>query len=408
MTLTQDGQPATAITFLDEAARLDPAYATALYNRGNARFDLGDLEAAATDFAAAAKAARDPAHTAAIAFAAALLALARGDLAVGWAAYETRLSPARPDAPVFDVPGERWTPGAPLDGRRLLLVAEQGLGDEIMFANLVPDAIRAVGPNGLVSLAAEPRLVALFQRSFPQARVSAHATDQRDGRIRRTAPGATSTEDRPPQLWAPLGSLAQRFRPRTEDFPTGSGYLTPDPARVAHWRAWLGAASPTVGVSWRSGKLAGDRRRQYPPNDLWLPLLKTPGVRFVNLQYGDCAAELADFAAAGCEVVQPPGIDLKADIDELAALCRALDLVVCVGNATAALAGAAGANLALVGAPAAWPRLGTDAYPWYPQARALTAPAFGDWTGVMEGGAADGGSPAPYSGAASMMTKAWA
>ncbi|HEY3951444.1 tetratricopeptide repeat protein [Phenylobacterium sp.] len=386
VTLMQDSQPAAAITFLDEAARLDPRYAQAVYNRGSARFDLGDLEAAAKDFATARKLAKKPEHAAMIDFAAATLALARGELAAGWAGYETRLSRHWADAPVFEAPGRRWLPGAPLAGRHLLAVAEQGLGDEIMFANLVPDLIEALGPQGQLSLAVEPRLVALFQRSFPAAAVSAHATDKAGPRPRRSAPGLDHA--RPADLWAPLGSLPRQFRTRIGDFPAGrGGYLKPDPARVAHWRQWLqalGDGAPAVGVSWRSGKVFGDRRRQYPPRDLWAPLLRTPGVRFVNLQYGDCDAELAAFRAQGCEVAEPPGLDLKDDIDELAALLSALDLVVCAANATAALAGACGGPLALIGAPAAWPKLGTDAYPWYPQARALTAPAFGDWDGVME------------------------
>jgi hypothetical protein len=181
-----------------------------------------------------------------------------------------------------------------------------------------------------------------------------------------------------------MGSLMRRFRRRLEDYPKQGGYLTADPARVAHWRAWLGDGAPTVGISWRSGKALGERQRFYPPQDLWSPLLATPGVRFVNLQYGDCAAELAAFRAGGATILEPPDLDLREDIDDLAALACALDLVVCVSNATGALAGASGANLALIGAPAAWPRLGTDAYPWYPQARALVAPAFGDWAPAME------------------------
>ncbi len=146
----------------------------------------------------------------------------------------------------------------------------------------------------------------------------------------------------------------------------------------------LGDGPPAVGLSWRSGKTAGDRRRQYPPAELWTSLLRTPGVRFVNVQYGDAAEELAAFRrVTRATILEPPGLDLREDIDGLAALLGALDLTVCVANATGALAGAVGAPLALIGAPAAWPRLGTGALPWYPQVRCLTAPAFGDWAPVM-------------------------
>ena len=190
-------------------------------------------------------------------------------------------------------------------------------------------------------------------------------------RPRRRAPELAG---RRVDLWAPMGSLPRRFRRTLADFRAAGGYLKPDPGRVAHWRAWLGDGPPAVGVSWRSGKVSGDRRRQYPPQSEWIPLLQTPGVRIVNLQYGDCAEELATFGQrCGRPILEPPGIDLREDIDDLAALCAALDLVVSVSNATGALAGACGAKVALIAGPAAWPRLGTDRMPWYPQARVLLA-----------------------------------
>jgi Flp pilus assembly protein TadD len=387
VTLTQDGQAELALTFLDEAVRLDPGLPTAAYNRGNAHFDLGQLDAAAADYAAAAKASRDPAEGAVIAFAQATLALARGDLADGWDGYRVRLSPLWPKAVTFDAPGPLWTPGDDLAGRHLLVLAEQGLGDELMFANVLPDVINALGPDGQLSLAVEPRLVELFRRSFPTVSVSAHATDSQDGRHRRSAPNLTSA--RPVDLWAPMGALPRGFRRTITDFPTTPGYLKPDPARVAHWQAWLGEGPPAIGITWRSGKMGGDRQRQYPPLELWTPIARTPGLRVVNLQYGDCADELAELATlSGRPVLQPPGLDLREDLDGLAALAAALDLTVSVSNATAALAGACGAPLLLIGGPANWARLGTTAYPWYPQARMLTAERFGDWTKPMADAAA--------------------
>ncbi|HLZ76054.1 MAG TPA: tetratricopeptide repeat protein [Phenylobacterium sp.] len=386
VTLTQDGQAQVAITFLDEAVRLDPRFAAALYNRGAARFDLGQLALAHADFGQAARAAKTAAEAAAIAFARSTLLLARGDLATGWEAYETRLSRRWPKASVFEAPGRRWRPADTLRGKRLLIVAEQGLGDELMFASVLPDVTEALGPEGALSLAVDPRLVSLFSRSFPAAQVSAHATGRLGPRNLRSAPDVAAP--RGVDLWAPMGSLPRRFRPSLRDFPAAHGYLRPDPRRVAHWRAWLGDGPAAVGVTWRSGKLAGDRRRQYPPLSLWAPLLRTPGLRFVNLQYGDCADELADLAArAGTPILEPPGLDLRDDLEGLAALTVALDLTLVVSNATAALAGACGAPLAVIGGPANWTRLGTDAYPWYPQAQAFNTASFGDWAPAMDAAA---------------------
>jgi tetratricopeptide (TPR) repeat protein len=379
--LTQDGQTELALTFLDEAVRLDPRLAAALYNRGGARFDLGDLAGAQEDFALARKAARKPGDAAMIDFAAATLMLARGELAAGWDAYEARFSRDLPNPVVFRAPGRRWTPDVKLEGRHLLVLAEQGLGDELMFANLLADVQAALGPDGLMTVAVEPRLVALFQRSFPGARVVAHQTaGEGAARVR----SAEVRKGRPVDLWAPLASLTRRFRRSLNDFPSGGGYLTPDPERVARWRAWLGDGPPAVGLSWRSGNVTGERRRHYPPLDGLGPVLAAPGVRFVPIQYGDVAEELPVLAQlSGGRMLPPPDLDLRDDLEGLAALCATLDLVVSVANATGALAGAVGAELAMISGPVSWPKLGTDGYPWYPKARAFAPAGFGRWEPVM-------------------------
>jgi len=381
MTLVQDSQTELALTFFDEAIRLDGRSAAALYNRGGAHFDLGHLDAAHADFTQARKLARKPADVAMIDFAAATLALARGDLGAGWDAYEVRFSRDLPKAVIFEAPGRRWTPTAPLAGKRLLVVAEQGLGDELMFANVLPDVVNELGPDGQLTVAVEPRLVELFRRSFPGVAVIGHATDRQSGRRRRTVPDAP--EPRSIDYWTPLASLLRRYRRTADDFPSGAGYLRADPARVAHWRQWLGEGPPVVGITWRSGMLLGDRRRNYPTLERWVPMLKTPGVRFLNLQYGECADELRTFSELSGAAILEADLNIRDDMDDLAALCIAVDLIVSVGNATGALAGACGCPVALIGGPSAWPRLGSDGYLWYPRARALAAPAFGDWEPVM-------------------------
>ena len=382
VTLSQQGQTETALTFYDEALRLDPRLATAAYNRACAQFDLGALEAAKADFATAGKLARKPADAAMITFAAATLALARGDLAGGWEGYEARLSPHRARPVTFEAPGRRWAPDLPLAGKRLLVLAEQGLGDELLFASLLPDVIEALGPEGRLTLAVEPRLVSLFARSLPQAEILAHRTETVGGRVRRSAggladPGAID-------VWAPLASLPRQFRRAVTDFPARPGFLVADPQRVAHWRNWLGEGPPAVGLTWRSGNLLGDRRRQYPPMASWKPVLEASETRLVNLQYDVQADELEALGALGGRaLLQPPGLDLKNHIDDLAALCCALDLVVSVSNATGQLAGACGAPTVMLCVPAAWPRLGQESYPWHPTIRPVAPRIFGEWDPAM-------------------------
>lgn len=378
--VTEQGDLATARTFFDEALRLQPNFPKAQYNRGNVRLSLGEPEDALSDCdtALAGTAAQDERQMMRLSRATILMELGR--TAEGWEDYEARLHPQFADSTQFQAPGAAWTPETDLAGRSLLVFGEQGLGDEVMFANLIPDVIEALGPDGRLTLAVEARLVPLFQRSFPQARIGAHATYAVGGRTVRVAPFLAEGEAM--DHWAPMGSLLRRFRPSVDSFPARPGFLTPDPERVAHWRGVLNAA-PTglkVGLLWKSGLMNGARRRYFSAFEAWREVLAVPGISFINLQYGDCAAELEQARQdMGVEIWTPPGIDLKQDLDEVAALTCALDLVVGFPNATVNLAGACGASAWVTSAPGAWPRLGSDHYPWYPQMRVFTASTLGDW-----------------------------
>jgi tetratricopeptide (TPR) repeat protein len=387
--LAEQGEPEASLTFYDEALRVDPLQAKARYNRSNARLALGDTDGALEDCGAAIPAAKAEHEASMMRLARSTMLLAAGRLGEGWDGYEERLSPHYTDATHFMIERPRWTPDADLQGKRLLLMGEQGLGDEVLFGNVLPDVIEAVGPQGEVLLAVEPRLVDLFQRSFPEVRVGAHATYRVDTHTIRGAPFAKDIEA--VDLWAPMASPLRRFRRRVEDFPARPSFLVPDPARVSHWRGVLDAVSglPKVGLLWKSLKLDGARLRYFSPFDQWAQVLATPGVTFVNLQYGDCSAELAQAAGMlGIEIWQPEGIDLKDDLDDVAALSCALDLVMGPANATTNIAAACGAEVWLISTPGAWPRLGTDRYPWYPQARVFTPPAFNRWGPAMEAAAA--------------------
>ena len=113
-------------------------------------------------------------------------------------------------------------------------------------------------------------------------------------------------------------------------------------------------------------------------------VLEASETRLVNLQYDVQADELEALGALGGRaLLQPPGLDLKNHIDDLAALCCALDLVVSVSNATGQLAGACGAPTVMLCVPAAWPRLGQEAYPWHPTIRPVAPRIFGEWEPAM-------------------------
>lgn len=382
--VNEQADVATAQVFFQEALRLEPGFAKARYNLGNTRLALGDAQGALADCEAALRCdlAEDERQMMRLARSTILMCL--GQVGEGWDEYEARLHHQFGDVTHFLVDRPRWSPDDDLAGRSLLVIGEQGLGDEVLFANLLPDVVKALGPNGRLSIALEPRLVGLYQRSFPQAHVGAHATYSASGRTVRLVP---FVEDQATiDLWTPMGSLLREFRRSTAAFPQAPGYLAADPGRVAHWRRALEAApaGKKVGLLWKSLVKAGARQRYFSPFEQWAPLLATRGVSFVNLQYGDCEEEIEQARRElGVDIWTPPGIDLKQDLDDVAALACALDLTVGFSNATFNLAGACGAPVWLITSPGSWPRLGAQNYPWYPQCRVFTTPVAGAWDAVM-------------------------
>lgn len=297
--------------------------------------------------------------------------LMRGEFGAGWKDIEARhhseLARERP----FAFP--RWQ-GEDAAEKTLLVHAEQGLGDQIMYSSCVPEAMARVGR---VILECEPRLVPLFQRSFAPALVRAQA------------PGASE----PPWLkevgrvdfQIPMGSLPALFRTQWSSFPQHQGYLHADPRRVAAWRERLDRLSPLakVGISWRGGTANTRRLLRSVGLDSWAPILGLPAT-FVSLQYGEVEADLARAQSAfGARVVR--FAEAEADYDETAALVRALDLVVSVCTAIVHLAGALGKE-AWVITPAVveWRYLDHgESMPWYPSVRLIRQQRIGIWEPVL-------------------------
>jgi tetratricopeptide (TPR) repeat protein len=380
--MNEQGEVDQSLTFYDEALRLDPAMATARYNRGNARLSTGDPAGALEDVETALTRS-GPAELPMMRLARALALLASGRLDEAWEDYEVRLDPGFPNVTRFMIDRPRWAPEAEVAGRRVLVVGEQGLGDEIMFGSMLPDLAAEIGAEGALVLAVEPRLVPLFQRSFPEAEVGAHATYKVDGHTVRFAPAAGDLAEI--DLWTPMACLARRYRREPEAFGRTPSFLKADPERVAHWKRELAALGdgPKIGLLWKSLQMTSSRSRFFSPFEQWGAVLATPGCVFVNLQYGECGEELEQARAAGTPIWSPPGLDLKNDLDEVAALACALDLTLGPPNATSNIAAACGAPAWVISTPGAWPRLGSDHMPWYPAMRVFTPASLSDWGPVM-------------------------
>lgn len=379
--MVSQGNRNMALVFLDEALRLEPSNLPARFNRGCVRMEKGDLARGLEDVSDCARRFKDAGNRLSAELTSAHAALALGDLKAGWQRYEARHMHGTVREVDYRLKLPRWKPGQSLAGKRLFISAEQGLGDEVLYASMLPDLIAELGEDRL-GVGVEPRLVPLFRRSFPQATVVAHHTETRDGRIRRDFP---DLDPKAFDLWALMGDFLPAIRGAVRDFPRNPAFLTADPARIAHWRSYLAAlgTTPKVGVMWKSLKSSALRDRAFSPFEAWQGVLSTPGIQFIDLQYGDTHSEREAMRAAGLNIHTPEGIDLKQDLDDLAALCFALDLVVGPSTATTNIAAACGTPIWLILPPNPWLALGESYYPWYPRSQLFIAPGVDDWAPVM-------------------------
>lgn len=257
-----------------------------------------------------------------------------------------------------------------LAGRDVLVVGEQGVGDQIMFASMLPD-LEAAGAR--INLYCELRLGRIFSTSFPNVRLL-----QRQEALERLP-----TFDHV----VTMGSLGRLYRNSVEAFP-GQGYLTIEPEAKARWAERLGPAMgrKRIGVSWRGGLVTTGVNERSIPLEQLRPILTLPGCEFVSLQYGQPEAEVAEVNAT---LESPIRVFPKAEIDEfqdLAGLVQNLDLIISVQTSLVHLSGALDVP-ALVMVPfvpewrytAALPRM-----PWYGSVTLHRQGADKNWSPVIQ------------------------
>jgi tetratricopeptide (TPR) repeat protein len=384
--LAENGRAEESLLFYQEAIRLEPQFSRPWHNLGYAYSHLGQLEKALDAYDRALELVLDPNERIETLHSRSICLIGMGRLEEGWQEYEIRNSP-RFRAYLHQVGNMRLWNGEPLQGKRLLVTGEQGLGDEFMFANILPDLQRAVGKTGKLQIAVDPRLVPLFQRSYPDAEVGTYddrkTLQQSGGKELRLIQWAV--KDGKPDYHTPMGSALRFLRTDISQFPH-EALLKAAPLRVAQYRKDLEAIGPGpyIGICWRSMKMDVKRKKYYSALDIWGPILKTPGVTFVNVQYGDCAEELRVASEMhGVQIHVFDDLDLKDDIDGAAALSTALDLVISAPTAAAATAGAVGTETWFLTAGRTWPQLGTSEFPWYAKTRVLSPDLFGNWEALM-------------------------
>jgi tetratricopeptide (TPR) repeat protein len=353
-----------------EAAQRMRADDAELYDfRGSLHQELGRLQAAFADYDRALELRPDfPLAS----FHRAMALLLVGDFERGWEDYELRRLSANHAPAAAGIP--RWD-GSSLAGRTILVAREQGLGDEIMFASMLPQLI-AGGARCVVEC--DPRLLATYQRSFPEA--AFFGTLPGGGLPPWILPGAVD-------VVIEAGSLPRLLRRRAADFPLHQGYLRVDPQHVQQWRQRLAGIGPglKVGLAWTGGVRRTRRTLRSLSLERLLPLLRVPGVRFVSLQYTADAHDDIDALTArdGIEIHHwQEAID---DYDQTAALVCALDLVISVCTSVVHLGGALGRPVWVLAPVSPEWRYGltVETMPWYPSVKLFRQPAYGEWEPVI-------------------------
>jgi Flp pilus assembly protein TadD len=302
------GDRTAAATLYREALTRSPDCAPALGNLADLLADDGDVAAAMALYDRAIL--REP-KNAQLRLNRAVLYLLRGDLREGWRDYSARLKvPGK--TPVCDHGLKPWS-GGHLKRTRLLVTAEQGVGDQIMFASLIPElATHARDDGGAIILECEPRLVSLLSRSFTAVTVRGAQMETKAGVTTahypwlKQAGGANAAIE--------MGSLPRHLRGAVDRFPRPHAYLVPDVAETARWRTIFAQAGPGphIGICWRSGKTGGLRSLQFAPLAAWAEFIRHLPGTIVSVQYDAMLDEIAGLAAlSGREIVVPPSLDQK-------------------------------------------------------------------------------------------------
>jgi Flp pilus assembly protein TadD len=342
----------------EEAIRLSPQMPEAYGNLAAVYVDRGNHKEA---FALATRAiALDP-QSAELRLKRAIIALRLGNFEVGWADWEARFKADDERVTKYPTPPAYWS-GEELAEKTILVWTEQGLGEEILYGSMIAE-IAARARRCIVECS--PRMVPVFARAFPKVTVR----NYNGPRVCRPSEDAID-------LQISIGSAGRFLRLRFEDFPSHKGYLKADMVRTAALRKHYRSVAPNnvvVGISWRSNNARIGRQKGA---DLvtWTEILKVSGVTFVNLQYGDCGAEITEVKKRlGVDIVCDPSVDPLRSIDDFFAQVAAVDLVITTSNTTAHVAGSLNIPTRLLindqGGGLWYWFLGRADSPWYPSIR---------------------------------------
>ncbi len=260
--------------------------------------------------------------------------------------------------------------GESIRNKRILLLGEQGIGDSMMFATLIP---KLANEGAIVSLAPGDRLASIYKRSFENLRI----LKLKDFESKRVT---ASDFD----LQSPLGSICQYRFTSLKDYGQSSPILSADEAKTAKCRQRYFDGRPLIGISWQGGGKPNRVAIKSINLKQLTPLLECEEFRFVSLQYGDDAPHLERYRKnSGIEVLHDDEIDPLKDMDGWLSQVAAMDAVISIANTTVHGAGGLGVpTMCLVSKKSDWRWIDPEVYQgcyWYPSVRASYQSHKGDW-----------------------------
>lgn len=325
--LREVGEPESAVPFLQRAIQLDP-------NNITARFNLS------------------------------VAWLLMGDYANGWPQYETRWQYEHLNGLLPQYSQPRWT-GQDIKDKIVLVMGEQGHGDNIQFIRFVGDLVER---GARVWVHMNPSLIPLFQSTSKIERLIAN-TEVPEGF----------------DYWIPIMSIPAVLGTTLENLGHLQYYITPDAELTRQWQALLGPKKKLrVGFCWSGRRDTWiNRHKGMPFRDMLNLIQRNPSYEWINLQV-DCTEEENTVLSASGVACYPGAINSFADS---AALVQNCDVVLSVDTAVAHLSGALGrptwVMLNWFGVDWRW-LLNRDSSPWYSTARLFRQPKLGDWTTVTD------------------------
>ena len=364
--LRRRGDLAGAEESLLRALAIDSHHVPAHVNLGSLRAEQGADVAAEACFR---EALRVDGNSPVARYNLATLMLKHGEYRDGFALFESRFDAFPPGTrreviAVAAASGkDRWR-GEALDGRRLLVWAEQGYGDSLMMLRYLP--LLKVRGAGEVTLLCEPVLERIFRATTGIDRVLTSTPDEE-----------SDTFD----VHCPIMSLPYHFATSADTIPSDAPFFSVPPALEMAWQQRLsGIRGRRIGLAWAGNPALLDDAKRSVPLATFEPLRAVQGVQLVSLQKERASAETALWDAS---LFDP--MTLCDDFMDTAALIANLDLVISVDSAVAHLAGALGKPVWLLnryGSEWRWGLAG-ERSAWYPSMRIFRQREPGSWSAVI-------------------------